>query len=313
MNKNYKNFKQRADFKNSIFRFLFLKFLIIFLFPISYFLFSTSLAATNINSGALEHWAWNDVIGWVDFYSTDNVNISTAKISGYASSSVGYIAFDCATTPNGDICAGAGGDWKVTNNGSGGLGGWAWNDQIGWIVFNCANTSDNCLSSNYSVTISAGNFSGWAWNDVIGWLSFNCNNSGIGNTCLTGGSGTSDYKVATTWVAGGLTGDLISPIFDTQVGGGAAINTIMWQGSLNGGAVKFQIASSNNSGGPWDFIGPGASPSTYYQPSGPNIPAQIELVSHNNKRYVRYKIFLESNVQQTASPSVEDVIINYSP
>ena len=25
------------------------------------------LAATNISSGVYEHWAWNDVIGWIDF------------------------------------------------------------------------------------------------------------------------------------------------------------------------------------------------------------------------------------------------------
>lgn len=306
-NKGYKNI--------FLSRFLFSIFLaVLFLFSIFYFLDSNATyAATNISSDVLEHWAWNDAIGWVDFYSTDNVNISSTQISGYASSSIGYIAFDCATTPNGDLCGGPSGNWKVSNDGSGGLSGWAWNDQIGWIVFNCSNTSDNCLTSNYSVNISNGDFSGWAWNDIIGWLSFNCNNSGIGNTCLTGGSGSADYKVSTTWFSTPLTGNLTSSIFDTQVTGGAAINTIMWQGSLNNGAVKFQIASSNSLGGPWDFIGPGASPSTYYEPSGPNAPVKIEGVSHNNKRYVRYKIFLESNVSRTTSPGVEDVIINFSP
>jgi hypothetical protein len=87
----------------------------------------------------------------------------------------------------------------------------------------------------------------------------------------------------------------------------------MWQGSLNGGVVKFQIASSDSDAGPWNFLGPGASSSTYYQPSGPDIPITIELASHNNKRYVRYKIVLETNLEHGSSPIINDIIINYSP
>ena len=37
-------------------------------------------AATNISSGvSYEHWAWNDNIGWIDFYSTNNVNVALQK------------------------------------------------------------------------------------------------------------------------------------------------------------------------------------------------------------------------------------------
>jgi len=39
--------------------------LVIFLLSTFYFLFSTVLAATNIDS--TYRYAWNDVIGWVDF------------------------------------------------------------------------------------------------------------------------------------------------------------------------------------------------------------------------------------------------------
>lgn len=292
-----------AKYKNN-FKFLFVILIFSFLFLI--LALQSAGAATNIDP--TYRWAWNDLIGWIDLYSTNNVEVSSSKISGYASSSVGYIAFDCATTPNGDICAGPAGDWKVVNNGSGDLSGWAWNDQIGWLVFNCSNTTDNCVSSNYNVSIANNDFSGWAWNDVIGWFSFNCNNSGIGNTC-----GTSDYKVSTTWTPGLISGSLTSSIFDTQVTTGVAINTIMWRGSLNGGAVKFQIASSNDPAGPWNFLGLGGSPSTYYEPPGSDIPVKIDLADHNNKRYLRYKIILESDVSQTQTPIVEDVIINYSP
>ncbi|MCL5017486.1 MAG: hypothetical protein M1155_02405 [Patescibacteria group bacterium] len=50
---------------------------------------------------------------------------------------------------------------------------YAWNDQIGWISFNCENTNV-CNTSNYKVSIDGnGQLSGYAWNDQIGWISFN--------------------------------------------------------------------------------------------------------------------------------------------
>ena len=265
---------------------------------------SIAFAATNIDS--TYRYAWNDVIGWIDFYF-DDVNATSTQLSGYASSSVGYIALDCATSPNGDICATS--DFKVSNDGSGYLTGWAWNDAIGWISF-CggAGTTDCPGSVSYQVTINTatGDFSGWAWNDIVGWISFNCLQP---NTC-----GTSDYKVKTAWRTVAATSTLISSIFDTGASSGVAINTIMWQGNKPSGAnVKFQIASSNSSSGPWSYFGPDGSDTTHYTPTDVNIPVQINLAHHSNKRYFRYKIFLESNASQTASPRVDDVIINWSP
>ena len=54
------------------------------------------------------------------------------------------------------------------------LTGWAWSDNIGWVSFNCENTS-SCGSSNYVVELdlTSGNLSGYAWSDNLGWLSFN--------------------------------------------------------------------------------------------------------------------------------------------
>lgn len=260
-------------------------------------------AATTIDS--TYRYAWNDVIGWIDFYSTGNVNVTSTQLTGYANSSVGYIALDCATSPNGDICATS--NFKVSNDGSGNLSGWAWNDAIGWISFDSA-TATSSYVYQVSVSPSTGYFSGWAWNDVIGWISFNCLDT---NIC-----GTSNYKVktSTVWTGTPLTGNLISSIFDTQVGSGVAINTVMWQGNKPSGTnVKFQIASSNASSGPWSYLGPDDSDTTYYAPTDIGIPTQINLAQHNNKRYFRYKIFLESNVGQSASPRVDDVIINWSP
>lgn len=52
------------------------------------------------------------------------------------------------------------------------VSGYAWNDNIGWISFNCTN-DDTCATSNYGVNIAAnGSMSGYAWNDNIGWIDF---------------------------------------------------------------------------------------------------------------------------------------------
>ena len=145
-------------------------------------------AATNID--LTYKYAWNDNIGWIDFgYSAGNVNVTSTQLSGYASSSVGFIALDCATSPNGNICGTS--NFKVSNNGSGNLTGWAYNDNIGWISFSCQNETPSVCSSYpyYQVMInnSTGDFSGWAWNDNIGWISFNCQNT---SSCAS-----TNYKV----------------------------------------------------------------------------------------------------------------------
>ena len=288
-----------------------LKFKNIFLFCIAtlifaFLIFNFVYAATNIYSADNSRHAWNDMIGWVDFgYSAGNVNVSSIQLSGYASSSVSFIALDCATTPNGNICSGGAGDWKVTNNGSGNLSGWAYNDAIGWVSFDSA-TAGSGIFYQVSINSLTGDFYGWAWNDIVGWISFNCNNT---FTC-----GASDYKVKTAWRSLPSTGSLESSIFDTQVAGGSTINTLMWKGTQpSGTSVRFQIASSNSSAGPWNYIGPDGASATFYQPTGSGIPVQINLQYHSNQRYMRYKVFLESNAAQTASPQIENIIINWSP
>jgi hypothetical protein len=109
-------------------------------------------------------------------------------------------------------------------------------------------------------------------------------------------------------------GYLISSIFDTQVTDGTALNSIMWQGNLPSGShVKFQFASSNSSSGPWTYLGPSSSSATYYEPSGPDTPMEIDLTDHNSKRYLRYKTILNPTTNKSQTPRVDDVILNWSP
>lgn len=132
-------------------------------------------------------------------------------------------------------------------------------------------------------------------------------------------------------------GWLESSTFDTGIMEGAAFNSIMWQGTSGTGGtniVKFQLATANCSNGAinspacttsigWGgskasgdgaFLGPGgtSAESDKYFPSGPGVSAAIATTYHNNKRYFRYRVFLEKDAAAT-TPVVQDIIINWSP
>lgn len=91
-----------------------------------------------------------------------------------------------------------------------------------------------------------------------------------------------------------------------------------------GTCTNFQIAASNNSSGPWNYLGPSGDASSYYGAScsqSPNgglgcastdTPICVNSSQFNNYRYYRYKAQLQSNVTQTQTPRVDDVILNFS-
>ncbi len=286
-------------------------------------------SVTNIDSA--NRYAWSDISGWWDFYHYQNVEVDGATLVGYASSSIEEISLDCATSPSGNICSGEN-DYQVTNLGAqGNLSGCAWNDQIGWISFWCGDgncdgngppedASSTCGISPYQVTIDAnGIFNGYAWNDIEGWISFNCADDPNPPDC-----GQSDYKVETSWRRGKLTASLESSIFDTQVVGGVTLNSIIWQGSNPAGTcVKFQIAVSNSSSGPWNFWGKDAAcdgegdTDQFFGSCPTETDTAIEIKGCNrdwikDNRYLRYKVILESDFEQSLTPRVDNVILNWS-
>jgi hypothetical protein len=275
-------------------------------------------ASTNISATSTDHWAWNDVTGWIDFYNTGNVNVNSLRMTGYASSSIGPISFDCATSASGNVCGSS--NYAVYNDGLGGLTGFAWNDTYGWISFcggqgtsDCPNNPGGVLYQtliDHNTGIFQGTASSFAWNDVVGWLSFNClNGAGGGSVC-----GTSNYRVATSWRAVSATGTIDSATFDTGVGGGAQINSVFWKGSQPAGTlVGFQFATSNASSGPWSFLGPDGTVNTYYYPTAVNASMPVDYTIHDNQRYFRYRASLFTDAAQRVSPRVDDVIVNWSP
>ena len=276
-------------------------------------------AATNISSVVTEHWAWNDIIGWMDFYNTNTVNVTNSQLTGYASSSIGSVSFDCATSPGGNVCGTS--NYKVYNDGLGDLSGFAWNDVYGWISFCGGQGTPNCPNNSSSIPyeVIVGNADGvfqgsptaYAWNDIVGWMSFNCGNGGPGGTSVCG---TSNYKVITSWRAVSATGTLDSATFDTGVSRGAQINSVLWRGDMPVGTlVGFQFASANSSSGPWNYAGPDGSATTYYYPTAPNASMALDYTLQDNYRFFRYRVTLFSDASQKFTPRVDDVVVNWSP
>ena len=142
----------------------------------------------------------------------------------------------------------------------------------------------------------------------------------------TGGSGQSDFVDSTKYfeddgnVSSGGTpsglrlasignsyvsyGSLTSSTFDTGTDL-TSYTTLTWQPTSQDPAtsVKFQIAV-NNDNLTWNYLGPDGTSNTYYMVPGTTIN------NLNNKRYVRYKVFL-STTDTSKTPVLTSVNINY--
>jgi prepilin-type N-terminal cleavage/methylation domain-containing protein len=103
-------------------------------------------------------------------------------------------------------------------------------------------------------------------------------------------------------------GQLESSTFDTG-SSQVSYNWIAWSGSQpNDTTIRFQIATSNNANGPWNFVGPSGNSSDYY------TTAAKEFINHSHhldQRYLRYKLFL-SSADELQIPILEEVKISYS-
>jgi hypothetical protein len=116
------------------------------------------------------------------------------------------------------------------------------------------------------------------------------------------------------------TGTLDSATFDTGVASGTELNSVIWQGTLPLGThVGFQFATSSASSGPWNFEGPTGDSTQYFGYNNTQAGVAIPLVSNvgyslfNGGRYFRYRIILSSGNAQNATPTVTQVVVNWSP
>jgi len=271
----------------------------------------------SMSSTSTEHWAWNDLIGWIDFNYDNDINpnfcgdniessacLSSDELSGSASSSAGLIYLNCADHPKG--CSSPNPNFKVTNfDKRGTLAYDAWNDAFGWFSFHYLPTHSYFVvaQSRYGDDTPPSDFSGWAWNPVVGWVSFSCADLGY--------CGTVDYKVTTNWYTSSTSGWLESATYDTGSEGGARFNSISFRGYIPVGTrLSFYFAASSTSDGPWNYQGP-FTPD--FIPSGDLFSVPLDYALFEEARYFRYKVVLFSNSLQTISPRVDEVVVNWSP
>ncbi len=139
-----------------------------------------------------------------------------------------------------------------------------------------------------------------------------------------GATGATTYRYKPPTCGSGLpaTGDLTSAVSEsTAAADGPAYNSIFWKGTRPGvSKVRFQLAASDSSGGPWSFIGGVTCTSgDWYDTTGPDTPVELtcSAANHDNKRYFRYKIQLCSSADCATpgsdTPLVDEVIVNWSP
>lgn len=99
-------------------------------------------------------------------------------------------------------------------------------------------------------------------------------------------------------------GDFTSAVLDA--GSAVAFNNIAWTATVPAATtLRFQVAVSNNAGGPFDYFGSDGISGSFFNAQGP-IP-----LTRINGRYVRFKAYFTSN--GTTTPTLSDVSINYSP
>lgn len=116
-------------------------------------------------------YAWGENIGWINFGTTEgNVHITDSVMTGYAwSENIGWIPLNCS---NDNSCNAV--NYKISNNGNGVLSGYSYSADTGYINF---------APTNGGVTISSsGELQGYAWGENIGWMVFNCATT---NSCGT--------------------------------------------------------------------------------------------------------------------------------
>lgn len=106
------------------------------------------------------------------------------------------------------------------------------------------------------------------------------------------------YPTTTEW--------LISKTIDFGTSTNLVYKRFVWKGNVPYSTqVKFQV-SANNDNSTWNFIGPDGTSNTYFTTSVFDLPEIL-----NNKRYFRYKVYLDS-FDGINTPIVDQVKIFFS-
>ena len=126
-----------------------------------------------------------------------------------------------------------------------------------------------------------------------------------GGTLWTADS-TRDFNFHTYMVTGfSSSGTLVSAVRDANPAPGQVPTwgTLSWTANTPANtSVKFQIAASNNFYGPYNYVGPDGTASTFFTTSG------ASLSQFNGNRYLRYQAIL-GTTNSTVTPTLNDVTL----
>jgi Ca2+-binding RTX toxin-like protein len=156
----------------------------------------------------------------------------------------------------------------------------------------------NPSAGTYAMTVSSSNvYAGGARvlssNSGSTWSAGNPSRDGGFHTYMMSGFATS--------------GDFTSGLKDANPATGSTPTwtTLSWTATTPAGtAVKFQAAGSSSPGGPFSFVGPNGTASTFFTTSG------ASLAQFNGKRYLEYTAFLTGT--GSTSPTLADVTVCFS-
>ncbi len=103
-------------------------------------------------------------------------------------------------------------------------------------------------------------------------------------------------------------GNFVSAVKDSSAVVGATPNwtTLTWNNAAlpGGSTLKFQVAASNSSSGPFTFVGPDGTAGTFFNSSG------ASLSQFNGSRYLKYKALFTGNGSTT--PTLNDVTVCFN-
>jgi len=113
-----------------------------------------------------------------------------------------------------------------------------------------------------------------------------------------------------TYISTGFntSGDLISSVKDSNPAVSSTPNwtTLSWTASTPANTtVKFQAAGSSSASGPFNFVGPDGTASTFFTTNG------ASLSQFNGNRYLKYRAYL-STTNSSATPTLNDVTACFS-
>lgn len=168
------------------------------------------------------------------------------------------------------------------------------NDGASWKYYNGSSWMDTTTSYNDAATI----------NNNIG--SFPTTNNKINVRAFLISNGTQFVRLDRVVIGytGTSTGTFTCSTFDA--GDLVSFNRLVWtENQAAATTIKFQIAT-NTDNTTWNFVGPDGTIDTYF--TGGSGILHLSTVPG---RYVQYRIYFTSATSD--KPSVEDVIVNYSP